>query len=211
MTGHNDRTRVTREEWVAAARTALVAEGVEHVRVAVLAERLGVARSSFYWYFADRDELLAALLDEWEQHNTASLVEHCEQPSTSITEAMFIVFECWADPRLFDVGLEFAVREWARRDPVVRERIAAADAVRLAAVAALHRRHGYSRTEADVRARVQYHSQIGLYALGVEESHEERLRLVAGYVKVFTGVEPAPAETRRFAQWVRALEMRRTT
>ena len=41
MSGHNDRTRVTREEWVAAARTALVAEGVEHVRVAVLAERLG--------------------------------------------------------------------------------------------------------------------------------------------------------------------------
>ncbi|MEY2753678.1 MAG: hypothetical protein RJB65_36 [Actinomycetota bacterium] len=211
MTGHNDRTRVTREEWLAAARSALVTDGVEHVRVAVLADRLGVARSSFYWYFADRDELLAALLDEWEQHNTASLVEHCERPSDSITEAMYAVFECWADPRLFDVGLEFAVREWARRDPDVRERIAAADVVRLSAIAALHRRHGYSRAEADVRARVQYHSQIGLYALGVEESHDERLRMVAGYVKVFTGIEPAPTETRRFARWVRALETRSTT
>lgn len=205
MNGHNDRTRVTREEWVAEARMALVAEGVEHVRVAVLAERLGVARSSFYWYFTDREALLAALLDEWESHNTASLVEHCERPSTSITEAMFLVFECWADPRLFDVGLEFAVREWARREPVVRGRVAAADTVRLAALAALHRRYGYHATEAEVRARVQYHSQIGLYALGTEESHEERLRLVSGYVKVFTGVRPDPAETRRFAKWVRSL------
>ena len=36
MSGHNDRTRVTREEWVAAARTALVAEGVERTSGEVL-------------------------------------------------------------------------------------------------------------------------------------------------------------------------------
>lgn len=205
MSAHNGRTRVTRDEWLGAARDALVADGVDHVRVAVLAERLGVARSSFYWYFADRDELLGALLADWEGHNTASLVERCERVADTITAAMYAVFECWADPSLFDVGLEFAVREWARRDVSVRARLRAADALRLSALAALHARFGSSPAEAEVRARVQYHSQIGLYALGVDEPMDERLRLVEHYVTVFTGRSPTADEARAFEQWVRSL------
>lgn len=206
MNERNGRTRVTRDDWLAAARTALVEHGVDHVRVAVLAERLGVARSSFYWYFADRAELTSALLDQWEGTNTRSLIERCRRTSPTITEAMFVVFECWADPRLFDVQLEFAVRDWARRDAEVRRRLVAADDRRIGALAALHRRHGYGRTEALVRARVQYHSQLGLYASGVDETTVERLRLVAEYVKVFTGVEPTPGELDRFRRTVRHIE-----
>lgn len=205
MNAHNGRTRVTRAEWVVAAREVLVADGVDHVRIATLAERLGVARSSFYWYFADRDALLGALLDEWQGHNTTSLVERCERPTPSLTAAMYAVFECWADSSLFDVGLEFAIREWGRRDRVVRERVATADAVRCEALAALHRRFGIEPVEAEVRARVQYHSQIGLYALGVSEPQEERLRLVEEYVRVFTGQHPSAAETAAFTEWIEAL------
>lgn len=206
MTGHNGRTRVTRDEWIAAAREVLVADGVDHVRIAVIAQHLGVARSSFYWYFVDRDALLAALLDEWERHNTVSLVDRCRRSTPTITAAMYAVFECWADPSLFDAALEFAVREWARRDDGVRARLRVADTVRLDALTALHRRFGYGRSEAEVRARVQYHSQIGLYALGLAESQDERLRLVTEYVTVFTGVEPSRSETREFARWIRALD-----
>jgi len=205
VSGHNGRTRVTRDEWIAAARSVLVSDGVDHVRIAAIAQQLGVARSSFYWYFADRDEILAGLLDEWERHNTVSLVERCSRPTPTVTAAMYAVFECWADPSLFDVALEFAVREWARRDEAVHRRLRAADSVRIDALTDLHRRFGYTAVEAEVRARVQYHSQIGLYALGVTESHDERIRLVAEYVRVFTGVEPSAAETDEFARWTRTL------
>lgn len=57
-----------------------------------------------------------------------------------------------------------------------------------------------------MRARVQYHSQLGLYASGVDETTVERLRLVAEYVKVFTGVEPTPGELDRFRTTVRHIE-----
>lgn len=199
------RTRVTREDWLRVAREALVQEGADQVKVAVLADRLSVARSSFYWYFTDRDDLTSALLDEWEAHNTSTIQERARRAAATITEAMLHVFECWADPRLFDVPLEFAVRDWARRDDGVRARLAAADASRIDALAAMHRRFGFGRKEALVRARVQYHSQIGLYALGVEETHEERLRLLPVYLEVFAGAPASRDELRAFERFVRSV------
>jgi AcrR family transcriptional regulator len=198
--------RVTREDWLEAARQALTREGIGRVKVAVLADELQVARSSFYWYFADREELTDALLDEWAQHNTVSIIERAECPADTITGALLRVFECYADRRLFDVQLEFAVREWARRDDRVRARLGDADSRRIDALAALHRRFGYDHTEALVRARVQYHSQIGMYALGVDEPLVDRLRLLPAYVRVFTGVDATRAELARFRKWVESLD-----
>jgi AcrR family transcriptional regulator len=198
-------TRVTREDWLRTARTALVEEGVERVKIAPLATRLDVARSSFYWYFADRESLLAALLDEWEAHNTHSIQQRAARSATTITQAVLHVFECWADPQLFDAPLEFAVREWARRDDAVRDRLAAADAARIAALAAMHVRFGDDRRQALVHARVHFHSQLGLYAMATDEPHAERLRLLPAYVRVFTGVEASPAELRAFERFVGGL------
>jgi len=199
---------VTREDWLRAARTVLVEQGVDQVKVAVMATGLGVARSSFYWYFTDRDDVLAALLAEWEGHNTHSLQERAARPAATVTEALLHVFECWADPELFDVPLEFAVRDWARRDEGVRARLTAADDARITALVRLLRRFGYSPKDALVRARVQYHSQIGLYALGLEETHAERLRLLPAYVRAFAGVDASPDELKAFAQFVRTVRDR---
>lgn len=57
---------LTREDWLRAARLALLRGGVEAVRVEKLARDLGVTKGSFYWHFNDRDELLELLLREWE-------------------------------------------------------------------------------------------------------------------------------------------------
>lgn len=196
------RPRVTRDDWVQAALVALKEHGIGRVKVAVLAEGLGVARSSFYWHFEDRDALDSALLDAWSAHNIAPIVERTSRPAPTVAAAVYGLFECWADPALFDHRLEFAVREWARRDAAVRARLQQADADRIEAIAAMHRRYGDDDTTAMVRARVQYHSQIGMYALGGDEPFEERLRMSPTYVQVFTGVSPTPDETAAFSEWV---------
>ena len=197
------QTRVSRDDWVQAALGALVEAGIGRVKVAVLAEELDVARSSFYWYFTGRDDLETALLDVWEARNLAPIIDRAARPAPTVTAAVLGLFECWADPDLFDHRLEFAVREWARRDDAVRNRLERADARRIEAIAELHRRYGDVDEVAMVRARVQYHSQIGMYALGVDESVDERLRMAATYVRIFTGVEATRAELVAFERWVR--------
>jgi AcrR family transcriptional regulator len=190
--------KATRGDWLDLALTVLALEGVDHVTVLNLSERLGVSRSSFYWYFKNRDELLSALLDRWDELNTRSIVAQAEAPATTVNEAVCNVFRCWINPTIFSPRLDFAVREWARRSAHVRKALDRADRVRTEAMKAQLVRFGYEDKDAFVRARVLYYMQIGYYALDLREPIETRLNLTPHYLKAFTGVDPDPAEIDSF-------------
>jgi AcrR family transcriptional regulator len=204
LLGH---VKVTREDWLAMARDTLVNEGVEKIKILTLAERMEVSRSSFYWYFKNRDDLLDALLAEWETRNTARIVEHCRLPASSITQALCNFFLCFIDPAKFDTGLDFAVREWARRDEALRLRVDAADKARIKAVTSMYRQHGYDATDADARARILYFMQLGYHALDVRETMELRLSRVAPYLEGFTGRPAQPDALDAFMTTVRKMNL----
>ncbi len=200
--------KVTREDWLNLARDVLVYDGVGELKILSLSNRLGVSRSSFYWYFKDRDDLLAALLDEWEARNTRTVAEYCQRPAADINAAVCNFFRCFIDPVLFDQGLDFAVREWARRDKDLRARMDKADSARLNAVAAMFRRYGYEEADADARARILYFMQLGYHALEVREPMDLRMGRLPGFLKGFTGVDPAPDLLTEFIAYARDMEAR---
>lgn len=206
LVGH---VKVTPEDWLNVARDVLVSEGVAEVKVIALGERLGVSRSSFYWYFKSRKHLLEKLLDDWEARNTKSLIAKCKLPTQSISEATCNFFRCFFDPELFDRGLDFAVREWSRRDGAVRQRIDLADKSRLAAVADIFKRHGFSPYDADIRARIIYFMQIGYHAMEIHEPMPERLNRLEGYLRGFTGEEPDPDAMAEFITFVSSVETKK--
>lgn len=187
-------TKVTRADWLAVAMDILVSDGVGAVKVLPIGARLGVSRSSFYWYFKSRSDLLDALLGAWEEGNTGVLTRHAEMPAPTITAAVCNLFRCFLDPALFNHRLDFAVREWARRDGHVRRVIDRSDTRRCAAIAAMFQRHGFSPYEAETRARILYFMQIGYYALDLSEPLDERLSRIEGYLLGFTGQTAQPAE-----------------
>jgi len=195
--------KVTRQDWLDVAREVLVGDGVGEVKIVALGARLGVSRSSFYWYFESRQDLLDALLDAWEIRNTARLRDRCARPAPTITGAVCNFFECFIDPELFDPGLDFAIREWARRDDSLRRRVEAADTARLDAIASMFARYGYTPDAADIRARILYFQQLGYHALDQREPLDRRLSRVAGYLEGFTGVTAKPAEVERLAAFAR--------
>ncbi len=196
-------TKVTRDDWLNVAMDLLVSAGVAEVKVLAIGERLGVSRSSFYWYFKSRKDLLDALLTEWENGNTGMLLRHAAMPADTITAAICNLFRCFLDAMLFNHRLDFAVREWARRDGHVRRVIDRTDARRHGTIAMMFERHGYSPYEADVRARILYFMQVGYYALDLSEPLEERLARVEGYLLGFTGKQPRPEEVEAICTYAR--------
>ncbi|MFC3614408.1 TetR/AcrR family transcriptional regulator [Lutimaribacter marinistellae] len=196
--------KVTRDDWLNVAMDALVSDGVEHVKVMNLAERMGVSRSSFYWYFKSRQDLLDALLDRWQATNTAAMVAQAEAPAETITQAVLNVYRCVVNPELFDTALDFAVRDWARRSGKVRRMLDQSDTRRLAAFTAMFARYGCTETEAEARARALYYMQIGYDLAQLGEPMETRLALVPHYLLVFTGVPGQPHEIEDFAAYARA-------
>lgn len=203
LVGH---VKVTRDDWLNAARDVLVTEGVASVKILPLSDRLGVSRSSFYWYFKNRSDLVSALLAEWEARNTARIVTQCGAPSANITAALCNFFRCFVDVSQFDTGLDFAVREWARRDAAVRALVDDADDARLGAVTGMYLRHGYDPTDADARARILYYMQLGYHALDVTEPMDLRMSRVEPYILGFTGQPADPVALAEFAAFAKSAD-----
>ncbi len=194
-------TKVTRDDWLNVAMDVLISDGVDQIKVLSLAERMAVSRSSFYWYFKSRQELLDALLSRWQATNTAGLVAQAEAPADTITAAVCNVHRCVVNTDLFDTALDFAVRDWARKSGKVRRALDQSDARRLEALHAMFARFGYSEVEAETRARVLYYMQIGYDLAQLNEPMETRLQMVPHYLYVFTGVEPRPEEVEEFSAY----------
>lgn len=190
--------RSTPSDWLNLAIETLVNEGIEQVKIQVMSKKLGVARSSFYWFFESIQDLQNQLLAHWLTRNTEPIIERAQRPAPNVVQAVCNVFECWVDPVLFDPNLDAAVRYWGRRDPAVRAIVDQADSKRLEAVANMFVRYGYPQEEALIRARVLYFTQIGHYTLEVRENPEVRMSHLRSYLLTFTGHEPATEDTASF-------------
>ncbi len=198
MDHETKRLQGSEDAWLNAAYKALTESGVEAVKIMPLAKRYGLTRTGFYWYFKDRDALLEAMIRRWEDKNTGNLVAQTEAYAESITEAMFNLFDCWVDHRLFDARLDLAIRNWARNDQKLQCRLNRADDIRIAAVAAMFQRSGYSKTQAKARSMTVIYTQIGYISMQVAEDWEERITAMPDYIEVYTGIQPTPAEIERF-------------
>jgi AcrR family transcriptional regulator len=200
LQGH---VKATREDWLNVAKDILVSDGVGEVKVLSISERLEVSRSSFYWYFKSRKDLLNALLILWEEQNTRTILEHCEMPASTITGALCNFFRCFVNPDLFDQGLDFAVREWSRREGSVRTRIDKADKTRVSSITNMYLRFGFEQIDADARARIVYFMQLGYHALDQTESLEERMSRLDAYLFGFTGLRARSEETEAFKAYAK--------
>ncbi|MEX5577176.1 TetR/AcrR family transcriptional regulator [Pseudophaeobacter sp. A-200-2] len=186
------------DAWLMAAYEELTAHGVGAVKIMPLAKKLGVSRTSFYWYFKDREALLEAMIRHWEDKNTGNLVARTEAYAENLFEAVFNLFDCWLDPDLFDSRLDLAIRNWARSDPSLQARLDLADARRKRAMTDMLIRYGYDPEDAEIRALTMIYTQIGYISMQVHEDAAQRLARMPGYMEVFTGQKPAQKDIDRF-------------
>jgi AcrR family transcriptional regulator len=67
--------RLTAQDWVHAALSAIADRGLEAVSIEPLARTLGATKGSFYWHFANREALVEAALLAWEAGETIEVAE----------------------------------------------------------------------------------------------------------------------------------------
>jgi len=180
-------TLLGRSDWIAAARAALIADGVQRVKVDVLARRLKITRGSFYWHFKDRQALLDALLVDWHERNTLPFATAINRKSGDGIAQYQAIVDLWIEEKDYDPSYDSAVRDWARTDKRVAALVSKVDGERIGLFRQVFTQMGYEPAEADIRARIAYYHQVGYYALGVSESKATRYRLVPLYRKVLVG------------------------
>jgi len=187
-----------RSQWLDAAYDVLLEAGVGAIKVMPLAKGLNVSRTSFYWHFKDRAELLDALVLRWQEKNTGNLVTQAGLFAASLCESMLNVMDCWSDSDLFDAQLDQAIRYWARTDPQLQVQLNRADAQRHEAIKAMFMNHGLAAVQAEVRAMTVLYTQVGYIAMAIKEPLTLRFSRIADYCEVFTGQKPTTVEMQRF-------------
>jgi AcrR family transcriptional regulator len=179
-----DRAVLTPEAWIEAATQVLVDQGIDHVRVDVLAGQLGVTRGSFYWHFRDREELLRRVLAAWRERATEQLTARLERahtdPYAQIRDVISLPFRGRAAARA--ARIELAIRAWARRDEMARAAVDEADASRIAYHVAVFSALGFAPGEARSRAFVLYGYEVAESLLHRQGSDEQR-RARAAFVE----------------------------
>jgi AcrR family transcriptional regulator len=141
-------TRTSRSAWISQGLRALAEGGPDAVRIEPLAKELGVSRGGFYWHFEDRSALLTAMLDTWEQATTQEVAERLESEGGDTTAKLRRLFTL-TSPSV--VKTDLAIRDWARRDHAVAERLRRIDNRRMGHLRALFA--GLSTNPAEVEAR----------------------------------------------------------
>jgi AcrR family transcriptional regulator len=176
-----------RKVWLDTARRALIEDGTAGVEINKLAKRLGSSRSSFYWVFKDRAELLDELLKYWVQTSTVLFDRVLEDPEQDGMAEYLALTNLWIDEKEYNPKWDSAVRDWARTSEAVRQVVQRVDNKRIAVIEKIFHNIGYKGHEAHIRARVMYYHQVGYYAIGVQESRRDRRALIPYYRKALTG------------------------
>lgn len=192
--------RTPRDRWVEEGLRALADGGPDAVRVEALAKRLGVTKGGFYGYFADRDALLRAMLDAWERESTDEVIDRVEReggdPKTKIQRAGMLTF---SDDRL--LPLDLAVRDWARRDEAVAERLRRVDNRRMALLREMIGTFCSDPDEVEARSLLAFCVAIAHRSLAIDHEGRTRAEVLAHAADLILdrprpdprqGADPAP-------------------
>ena len=170
------RTALTPERWTEAATEVLVDQGIDHVRVDVLARQLNVTRGSFYWHFKDREDLLRSVLQAWRARATEQLTARLERahddPHEQLRDLLSLPFRGRSAVRA--ARIELAIRAWARRDAMARAFVDEADAARIGYIAQVFSALGFGIAEARARAQLLYSYEVAASLLSPQGSEAQR-------------------------------------
>jgi len=191
-------TRTPRDRWIDEGLEALAAGGPDAVRVEALAKKLGVTKGGFYGYFADREALLEAMLDAWERESTDEVIDRVEReggdPRTKIQRAGVLTF---SSDRLLPIDL--AIRDWARREEAVAERLRRVDNRRMAVLRQMIGTFCADADEVEARSLLAFCVAIGEHFLAADHGDLTRAQVLTRAADLLlnrptktTAANPAP-------------------
>jgi AcrR family transcriptional regulator len=176
-------TRTPRSRWIEEGLRALAVGGPDAVRVEALAQALGVTKGGFYGYFADRNALLAEMLDTWERRSIDDVLERVERHGGDVRAKIRRAGALTFSGELLPIDL--AIRDWSRRDPPVAERLRRVDNRRMDYLRLLFGAICRDEDEVEARSMLAFSLVIGQHFMAADHgarSHADVLELAASWL-----------------------------
>lgn len=158
----NGKQLLSRRDWARAALDAIGEVGIDGVAVDQLARRLGATRGSFYWHFADRDELIQEALELWAWENTGERLPALETISDPIKRLRALRKAVYEEP----ADAAELLLSCAGDHPAAAPVLARVTKRRMAVLRRIFTDLGFAESEAADRAWLAYAFYLGHHQLG---------------------------------------------
>jgi AcrR family transcriptional regulator len=169
--------RTPRGRWVEQGLRALATGGPDAVRIESLARELGVTKGGFYGYFADRRALLEEMLDSWERIGVDDVIVRVEREGGD-ARARLRRLSALAGASGEVLMIDLAVRDWARRDSAVAERLRRVDNRRMAYLRSLFGAFCADEDEVEARCFLFYSLWIADHFIAADQGGRSRADVI---------------------------------
>jgi AcrR family transcriptional regulator len=150
--------RLGRDDWLSAA-LKMCELGIDKIKVAPLAERIGVTTGSFYWHFSNRQELLDALLDYWERELTDMAMISARQANCTPQDRILLLMETVMLGNM--ARYDLPIWAWAQSDSNARRVFNRVLKKRFTFAAWLFEEAGFTPEQAKTRGRLMVTYMMG--------------------------------------------------
>lgn len=166
-------SRTPRTSWIEEGLRALGVGGLDAVRIEKLAETLGVTKGGFYGQFDDRNALLGEMLNTWERVGVDAVIDGVEREGRDARGRLRRLFEITSSSAHL-MKVEFAIREWARRDEAVATRLRHVDNRRMEYLRVLFGGICRNQDDVEVRCLLAFSLWIGNYLIAAHHGSRRR-------------------------------------
>ena len=177
--------RVSKAQWLEVGLEVLKHDGVTGVRIELLAKRLDISKSGFYWHFENREHLLKDMLAYWSSELTEIISGNrqmlAHDPKRRLARIAEMVFE-------YDlVDYDMSIRQWAVHDVLAARAVRKVDRIRTDFISKAFSELGFSGDELDMRSMlfVCYHTWESTMFRGI--SRKRRRELITRRIELLTG------------------------
>src|SRR5215216_2997844 len=170
-------TRTPRRTWIDEGLRALAAGGPDAVRIELLARALGVTKGGFYWHFDDRRALLEEILDTWERVSVDEVIERVESEGGD-ARAKLRRLSALAASSDEVLRIDLAVRDWARREQTVAERLQRVDNRRMDYMRSLFGCFCPDEDEVEARCMLAFSVWIGNHFIAADHGARTRAEVL---------------------------------
>jgi AcrR family transcriptional regulator len=185
MTYNSKRNRASRADWLETALDAIYREGPQGLNIQAMARRLNISKTSFYWHFKDKADLVDALVDHWQHEQTEVITDNKllleMPPAQRLARAMELI-----DQHNLG-GFDEALRNWGRTEPRVASALRETNKRRLEFASRIFKELGFSGDEVACRSALLIGYQSTERAVFPEFSAAKRKTLRRERLKLFLG------------------------
>lgn len=126
-----------------------------------MAAELGCSKSSFYWYFNNRNEYISCVVERWSEITTQQVIRNASRSEKAEDQLMMILTQLFSVTQKGD--FLFYLRKLAIERPSLHPYLATIEQTRMEYVQGILCKLGLPPMVAEQKATILYHYYLGWY------------------------------------------------